>query len=608
MPRAEPAAAPETPPTKVGLALSGGGFRAALFHIGVLARMAELGLLRQVEVISTVSGGSIVGALYYLHAKRLLETKPDAQIGDADYVELVAQVERDFMAAVQKNIRARIFLNLWKNFLMAKPSYSRSDRIGDLLDRLLYKPAWPEPRPKRRWGLADTQIALPELRIQPAGDDRDFRPDEHNPERSAKVPILTINATSLNTGHNWRFEAVRMGEPLSRDPRTRRIAAEVDKNRRLDHGYFAADPGPTGHKAITSRQRNFPLGLAVAASACVPTLFHPLAISGLYDGLRLELVDGGVHDNQGVQALFDADCTHLVVSDASGQMADLNWPATRIPGVAGRSISIYGDRIRDEQLMHATGRARPIVLVHLRKGLPAEAIAPLADDGTPVREIPEEERVGRVRSVDFGVTEETQAKLARVRTDLDAFGDTESFSLMLDGYLMSDLELRTCTPLEPLFASDAPGADASRWRFGAVAPLIGWADPPAWYRRALAASDKRFFKPLTLVPRLRWTLLGLVVLGLALLAALVIGNAGGIEDWLTGAWPRWVTFAIIGGLAVLLIAYVREQTRWRLLRWGGTLLISILLPLIMAPLLWVSSLITVGLTPLFLRLGRVREP
>lgn len=607
MPRADPAAVLEPSPTKVGLALSGGGFRAALFHIGVLARMAELGLLRRVQVISTVSGGSIVGALYYLHVKRLLEAKPDAGIDDADYVELVARLERDFTAAVQKNVRARIFLNLWKNLLMAKPSYSRSDRIGDLLDRLFYKPAWPEPRPKRRWGLLDTQIALTELRIQPAGDDRDFRPDEHNTERVNKVPMLMINATSLNTGHNWRFEAVRMGEPTPRDARTRRIAAEVDKNRRLDLGYFVPDEGPGGHKAITSRQRDFPLGLAVAASACVPTLFHPLAVSGLYDGLRVELVDGGVHDNQGVQALFDADCTHLVVSDASGQMPDLDWPATRIPGVAGRSISIYGDRIRDEQLMHATDRARPVALVHLRKGLPAEAVAPLADDGSPVREIPEEERVGPVRSVDFGVLEETQRRLARVRTDLDAFGDTESFSLMLDGYLMSDLELRTCTPLEPLLAADAPGADAARWRFGAVAPLIGWADPPAWYRRALAASDKRFFKPLTLVPILRWTLLALLAATVPLLALLVVGNAGGIEDWLTGSWPRWLTFAILGGLAVFAFAYVREQTRWRFLRIGGTLLISVLMPILAAPLLWLSSLVTVGLTPLFLRLGRVRD-
>ncbi len=54
---------------KVGLALSGGGFRASLFHIGVLARLAELDMLRRVEVISCVSGGSIVGAHYYLELR-----------------------------------------------------------------------------------------------------------------------------------------------------------------------------------------------------------------------------------------------------------------------------------------------------------------------------------------------------------------------------------------------------------------------------------------------------------------------------------------------------------------------------------------------------------
>ncbi len=43
---------------KTGLALSGGGLRASLFHIGVLGRLAELDLLRHVDVISTVSGGS----------------------------------------------------------------------------------------------------------------------------------------------------------------------------------------------------------------------------------------------------------------------------------------------------------------------------------------------------------------------------------------------------------------------------------------------------------------------------------------------------------------------------------------------------------------------
>jgi hypothetical protein len=41
---------------KIGLALSGGGFRASFFHLGVLRRLAELGLLRRVAVLSTVSG------------------------------------------------------------------------------------------------------------------------------------------------------------------------------------------------------------------------------------------------------------------------------------------------------------------------------------------------------------------------------------------------------------------------------------------------------------------------------------------------------------------------------------------------------------------------
>jgi NTE family protein len=44
----------------IGIALSGGGFRAMLFHAGALARMNELGLLAKAKRISSVSGGSII--------------------------------------------------------------------------------------------------------------------------------------------------------------------------------------------------------------------------------------------------------------------------------------------------------------------------------------------------------------------------------------------------------------------------------------------------------------------------------------------------------------------------------------------------------------------
>lgn len=44
----------------IGLALSGGGFRAMLFHLGSLWRLNELGLLQKLNRISSVSGGSLL--------------------------------------------------------------------------------------------------------------------------------------------------------------------------------------------------------------------------------------------------------------------------------------------------------------------------------------------------------------------------------------------------------------------------------------------------------------------------------------------------------------------------------------------------------------------
>ena len=43
---------------KIGLALSGGGYRAAAYHIGTLRALQKLKILDKVDVISSVSGGS----------------------------------------------------------------------------------------------------------------------------------------------------------------------------------------------------------------------------------------------------------------------------------------------------------------------------------------------------------------------------------------------------------------------------------------------------------------------------------------------------------------------------------------------------------------------
>jgi NTE family protein len=48
---------------ELGLCLSGGGYRAMLFHAGALARLNELGYLSRLDAISSVSGGSIAAGL-----------------------------------------------------------------------------------------------------------------------------------------------------------------------------------------------------------------------------------------------------------------------------------------------------------------------------------------------------------------------------------------------------------------------------------------------------------------------------------------------------------------------------------------------------------------
>lgn len=52
---------------RIALALSGGGFRAAAFHLGVMRKLQHLGLLTRIDLLSCVSGGSIAGAFLALN-------------------------------------------------------------------------------------------------------------------------------------------------------------------------------------------------------------------------------------------------------------------------------------------------------------------------------------------------------------------------------------------------------------------------------------------------------------------------------------------------------------------------------------------------------------
>ena len=116
------------------------------------------------------------------------------------------------------------------------------------------------------------------------------------------------------------------------------------------------------------------LGHAVAASACVPGLFDPLVLEQLYPDYTAKLVDGGVYDNQGVASLFGADCTVLLISDASGQTSIEKMPPSARIGESLRSNNVLMARSRQEEYevlsaLANAGLLRGMAYVHLKRGL-----------------------------------------------------------------------------------------------------------------------------------------------------------------------------------------------------------------------------------------------
>jgi Patatin-like phospholipase len=82
---------------RIGLALSGGGFRATLFHLGVTRFLFENGLLNQVKLVSAVSGGSIFAAHLILNWERYTGSKEDF---DAAALEVINFVKTDIRGRV----------------------------------------------------------------------------------------------------------------------------------------------------------------------------------------------------------------------------------------------------------------------------------------------------------------------------------------------------------------------------------------------------------------------------------------------------------------------------------------------------------------------------
>ena len=101
---------------RVGLALSGGGFRATAFHLGVFRKLRSMGLLWKLDMLSCVSGGSIAGA--YLAANW----------GDDKALDRLEQYLRTKSIAVSSVVAG-----------VLNPFETRLDKLAETYDRDLFK-------------------------------------------------------------------------------------------------------------------------------------------------------------------------------------------------------------------------------------------------------------------------------------------------------------------------------------------------------------------------------------------------------------------------------------------------------------------------------------
>lgn len=152
------------PQAGIGLCLSGGGYRAMVFHLGALWRLYDAGLLGTVNRISSVSGGSITAALLGLKWSRL---SFDA-----------SRLQSDFVPEVVRPIRA----------LASETIDAEAIILGVLL-------------PGR---VSDRVTAAYEEHLFGSATLQDL-PD---------TPRFVINATNVQSGVLWRFS-----KPFMRDYR-----------------------------------------------------------------------------------------------------------------------------------------------------------------------------------------------------------------------------------------------------------------------------------------------------------------------------------------------------------------------------------------------------
>lgn len=208
----------EPPDPGIALCLSGGGYRAMVFHVGVLWRLHEVGLLSRLQRISSVSGGSITAGVLGMNWSALIpgEAPPFASFVKA----LVAPIRKMAATTVDEGaIFGGIFL----------PG-SISDHVADKYDTVLFNKKTLQDLPDLpRFVINSTNVQSGVLMRFSKPFMRDYRVGQVLKPKlplaravaasSAFPPVLSPCEIKMSD-YGLKFEPAGPGEDLNRPPYT----------------------------------------------------------------------------------------------------------------------------------------------------------------------------------------------------------------------------------------------------------------------------------------------------------------------------------------------------------------------------------------------------
>jgi NTE family protein len=281
---------------RVGLALSGGGVRAAAFHAGVLQYLASREELEKVVHISSVSGGSLFVGL-------VLAASEYRWPASSLYASTTLPTVRRLLTT--KSLQTEALLRLLLNPLNWRFLLSRANVIAQTIHS-----AW------------NIDVPLGDI---------------------TRSPVWSINATTAETGRRFRFKAARMGDyelgyaDASRFPLASAMAVS------------AAFPGGIGPLEVNPRAYQWSKRSRWDATLKEEPYAPPFA--------RLHLYDGGLYDNLGLEPLFDVGkqqsktdesepIDYLIVSDAGAALTRSVLPHPLNPFRFKRIADIALDQTR----------------------------------------------------------------------------------------------------------------------------------------------------------------------------------------------------------------------------------------------------------------------